>query len=311
MCELLEKVTKDMDKNLEPGKCPFQQKQKNKNKPNPTPGEDNDTYNDSGELTVQLEQSDNPGPFSAKTYPARALKAADFRSDGPDIGTNVGLFPNAHHLVPGHASLPKSNVAKFMGDKDNMPEKCKKPSKIKDGGGGIGYDVNGPQNGKWLPSNNALRGRWRDNIQAEYAFIAINRTKSQFHDAHTDYNKYIRDRLEEIYVKLNDHIKNCNLKPCKEKRGSGDKFETAPHPYLCQKLYGVSSRIKKYLDLSNRKFWRVPDVTTSRFNAIYCKIAEGDITTPKTIKCGGGKATVKVTDPAITAVKEKRTDNAR
>jgi hypothetical protein len=308
--ELLELVNADVGFDGGMLKCPFHVKEGPPNKLDASPAEDNDTANNSGVLTENLKPK---FPLDSDVFVDTSLALAKFREDGPDIGKNVGLKANAHHLIPGHGSLPKSNICKFMGDRENMPQKCKKPSKIEDGGGGIGYDVNGHQNGKWLASNNALRGHWTKDkeIQAEYAFLAINRTQAQFHDAHTDYNRWVKDRLDEVYVKYIMHsFQGCTLEPCKSK-GRGSKYPLPPYPHLTRRLNSISRRIAKYLGIGKIEYWDVPDVVTSRFNLIYASI-KLDMPPLKTASLAGGlKSPVKVTDHAIEAVHSGATASAR
>jgi len=303
-------------KNLEPTQCPFRFPAGPPNKMAQSPGEENDTFNDSGVLTENLLKADAGRGRAPATHPPTSRfpmappNVADVRKNGPHLGKNVGVLANAHHLVPGHASLPYSGIVQFLGDKDNMPKKAKVASRVKQGGGGIGYDVNDKANGKWLPSMNALRGAWQgEDYQAEYAFLAINKAGAAFHDSHTDYNDFCIDLLEQLKVKLDVHIQTCGLKPCIDKR-SGGLFEHGPYPYLTRKLYSVARRLGRYLDLGQVRAWNLYEVTTSRFNSVYREVKETYFP-PCTIDFLNGKEQVQVTEYAIQAVKRGLKTTAR
>ena len=47
----------------------------------------------------------------------------------------------AHHLIPGKASLPQSTIKKYIWKSEGLID------------GDIGYDVDGAENGKWLPTH--------------------------------------------------------------------------------------------------------------------------------------------------------------
>jgi len=75
---------------------------------------------------------------------------------------DLPLICAAHHLIPAQASLRGSKVVKYLyqgSAKFNAPGK--KGKTVTKGGGkleaNVGYDVNGSQNGVWLPGPYALR----------------------------------------------------------------------------------------------------------------------------------------------------------
>jgi hypothetical protein len=243
----------------------------------------------------------------------KPLDAKDLADRGPALCENVGVLGNAHHLIPGHAALPLGEVVQFIGEKkkDNYPEKAKLASRIKKGGGGIGYNVNAKENGVWLPSNNALRGRWDKNkdqlaYQAEYAFLAINRTGHQFHDAHVPYNNFVIKLLNQLNVQMLNHLKVCELEPCKSHR-DGENLPYAPQQ-LKGALNGVSARLRAYMPVGAATFWRVRHLITSRLSLVYARLrhfsGEGKALAPQTVSSvlpGDAKAVV-VTQYAIDVV---------
>lgn len=269
-------------------------------------GSPNYTVNKSGDLAKNV--GDPPSGFCTTS-----VNVADLAKRGPALCENVGVLGNAHHLIPGHASLPYGEVVRFIGEKkkDNYPTKAKQDSRIKKGGGGIGYNVNAAENGVWLPSNNALRGRWdksRDQLeyQAEYAFLTINRTGRQFHDAHVPYNNFVIKLLNQLNVQMLNHLKVCELEPCKSHR-DGEKLPFAPQQ-LKGALNGISDRLRMFLGIGAVTFWRVRHVITSRFSLVYGRLhkthSEGKTIAPQTVSAvlpGDAKAVI-VTQPSIDVI---------
>jgi hypothetical protein len=333
--ELIEKVALAILKDLEPGKCPF------KNEPGPlnkvtladddeeddldgnpehnkeVSAAENYTVNLSGKLGTSLKNAAGAAHPPAGPYPRTPLKYNSVLLDGPRIGENVGVKPNPHHLIPGHASLPYSSIVMFMSEKDNFPERTKNEtameSEIKNGGGGIDYNVNAAENGMWLPSNNVFRGPWTtpeaQEYQAEYAFLTINRAQAQFHDAHTDYNDYCIGLLNRLCSKITNHIDYAaEHEPCKSNQ-EGKKFPHAPYPYLKDKLNMISSRLQGYLEIGQIRFWGRPELTTSRFTLAYHEVLKKE--KRKEYVYGSGATKFKVTLYSIRAVTGRRKSTAR
>lgn len=145
----------------------------------------------------------------------------------------------AHHCIPGQESLKNSPLLAFM---------CKKGDSepIKDGSYGdgvvwadVGYDVNGSQNGIFLPGSYAVGGGrggmgvWTGNEDGDgdapedavdevadpnsnlltgalnqisddnrkwlYVSQAVQLCPGQFHDRHVDYSKFVAEVLEKIF----------------------------------------------------------------------------------------------------------------
>ena len=90
--------------------------------------------NDSGELDSNMAAHNNPRP-----------KRLDHRGWRPTRhGSRV--TPNPHHLIPGNESLKPSKILDWI---------FESKGKVK---ADVGYDVTNHRNGKWLPSNNTIRG---------------------------------------------------------------------------------------------------------------------------------------------------------
>lgn len=176
-------------------------------------------------------------------------------------GFDLRIKMNAHHLIPGKASLPKSNLMDYVAADRGVIRSD------------IGYVVNGAQNGVWLPSNNAVAG-WGDLtvtrsdgvaklrseqdvsgffLQRDYAFVAMEISQAQFHDTHLDYNEFLIKCLNKLFLKCWVGTKACDK--CKAE-------EKMPPPYaLISRLNAISDRMRKHL-LFPYQTWRAP-VNTS------------------------------------------------
>jgi hypothetical protein len=190
---------------------------------------------------------------------------------GPDKKRReYALTCAAHHLIPAGASLKKST---------SLLKWIKKGKQIK---ADIGYNVNGLQNGVWLPGNYAMRGIWGSLKDGEdmpagagtdgplsekpqdnkfyYAVKAMILVGGQFHDAHPKYSEFVLDCLNKIATAMVARKGFCP--DCK------DLKEPFPPPYkLALLLNGVSKRMKGYL-VGGPGGWR-EDLVTSRFAAGY------------------------------------------
>ncbi|MHC4216007.1 MAG: AHH domain-containing protein [Planctomycetota bacterium] len=200
----------------------------------------------------------------------------------PPIDVDDNTYPysrSAHHLIPGNASLRDSNLMAFI----------KKGDKIF---GDIGYDVNGAENGIWLPTHAALSTEMAEGkllpgedeamkyaaltkkveedgqenpyfatFQQRYTFNIMKKTNRQFHDAHPDYNIFVSKVLEKINVNLINISSGC--KECKKVKSPDGKLP--PYHQLVNRLNSVSSRLRPLL-LGSPVSWR-PPVFTSRFAA--------------------------------------------
>ena len=160
-----------------------------------------------------------------------------------------GEFPftvAAHHLIPGKASLVKSQLYKKFMVKGSVTSKGGNTVKINQL---IGYNVNGAHNGVWLPGNYAIRAgteplmtTWsavaaqNPEWALNYVFAAMKKAGGQFHDAHTVYNKFVLKLLNKYSVRLFAHLDSCD--DCKS------KTDVSP-PYVVKRiLYSLSKRLR-------------------------------------------------------------------
>jgi len=170
----------------------------------------------------------------------------------------------AHHLIPGNASLKKSELKAWLHTEGKAT-------------GNIGYDVNNAENGVWLAGNYALRGK--DNLPGwgtlgasftldtgldpkQYAFAAIEKTRRQFHDAHGDYSKFVLRELNLLASKMEETQDLwC---PEAKKDDSGEKKQMF---MLVARLNTMSRRLSAFVTNPGKK-WR-ENVVTSRFSLAY------------------------------------------
>ena len=194
----------------------------------------------------------------------------------------------AHHTIPGNASLKVSALFPFLGDKDVIGGWKGKPSKIEDGKGGCGYDVNCAENGVWLPSPYALsmtdgnspavwpskaglkvlkkrRGansyELCESFKEAYARDAVEKSQNrQFHMVHADYNTAVKNVLKAVKVKM---------MKCPEVSSSSDKFD--PPMGLAARLNVLSSRMRSLL---TGTVWHEPYLADSELNKAIAKPVE-------------------------------------
>jgi hypothetical protein len=199
---------------------------------------------------------------------------------GPPVTMGDETYPysiSAHHLVPADAALPKSDLIQYIKAGDKI-------------WGDIGYDVNGAENGLWLPTHAALSAQMKKGrvlpgqvfgmkyseltarveaneeenslfatFQQRYTYQVMERTGRQFHDAHPDYSSFVIEVLNKIHLSLATVSSACPK--CKEILEQNGKLRP-PHT-LVFRLNKVSDRLRGFL--SGPPYgWRRP-VFTSRF----------------------------------------------
>ncbi|WP_437833867.1 AHH domain-containing protein [Sorangium sp. So ce1153] len=200
---------------------------------------------------------------------------------------NYPLSIAAHHIIPGEASLPHSGLARFIWEENGL---------IKSD---IGYDVDGSENGIWLPTHQIMSramGKaqkivihdeedvpsqkglsWEElserakshEDKATYTTLFLRRytqqamdfegVQAQFHDAHSNYNTWVIERLNGIDAYIQSKIDMCEK--CK---GDGKK---APPYMLVFRLNTLSKTIRQILKAPPSRMWRI--VYTSEFARMY------------------------------------------
>lgn len=177
-----------------------------------------------------------------------------FELDGTHYDGELGF--NAHHILPADAAVNKS---------PDLLKEMKKNGHLK---GDVGYGVNHKNNGVFLPTDDRWDvgkfGKWsavqkkRDGYRLlyAYAYAAMSKTGRQFHTAHPDYSRWVKQRLEEIRVKMLDMKDDC--KKCKKKNAE----EPFNPPYeIVAKLDSIADHVRGYL-CGSPKRWLYPIVTS-------------------------------------------------
>ncbi len=206
-----------------------------------------------------------------------------FKNDAGKLGTALGGKPEAkpvqltsklfdaavaaHHLIPGNAALKESEL--FLSE-----EYLWKDGKAK---GNIGYNINAKNNGVWSPGNYAVRSiggkgeTWSkksESFKKDFAFAAMEKWETQFHDAHPDYSDFVKDCLDKVFEKLEaqENIWCLEAKKKAQKKGKNPEEED-PIYALAQRLDTISARMKRMLEFPTSNWKR--NIYTSRFVELY------------------------------------------
>lgn len=188
----------------------------------------------------------------------------------------------AHHLIPAQASLAKSELLPWLikkgetGTIKSGKSTQKVPGEVDNH---VGYDVNGAENGVWLPGPYAMKRIWAafaggddeeeeepdtpeatepegpvgasPETQFDYAVAAMILADGQFHDSHPEYSKKVKDMLDKIAARLDAIAIPESCEKCAERIAEGG----VPAPYtLITRLNGVSSRLRSFLE-HTPEFW--------------------------------------------------------
>jgi hypothetical protein len=152
----------------------------------------------------------------------------------PVKGHTYHLTCAAHHCIPAQASLKNHDLLQYMCSK-NAGSPLKGGSTYKGKvWANVGYDVNGSQNGIFLPGNYAVTGNtgagWTSDMDADdevpapgsptfvvmslkgengvisydnrkwmYVSKAVHKVPGQFHDSHPDYSNFVKGVLTKIW----------------------------------------------------------------------------------------------------------------
>ncbi len=153
-------------------------------------------------------------------------------------GKGYEVTTAAHHLIPGNASLGKSQLFKSS--------YLWKDGEAK---GNIGYNVNSAPNGVWSPGNYAVRP-WKSKskeFKRAYAFAAMRATGTQFHDAHEEYSVFVRNVLNKIKDKVDEQEDLWCLEAKRQKKRAKSPEERKPLYPLVSRLHTVSARMSAML----------------------------------------------------------------
>jgi len=183
----------------------------------------------------------------------------------PD-GTEMAVQHSAHHLIPGDASWPNTELKKWV-DKSfgHITEN-------------IGYDVNHHKNGVSLPgvagskkqpdgTSNGLASWDLHPDQMSYAHAAMKATRyyRQFHDSHPTYSDFVVNMLNKISEALDRRIRNGGSPGCGREDCAGDTRTKKPYPPpigLMSRLERVALNLEGKL-LGDYRRWKVPVFTSA------------------------------------------------
>lgn len=149
----------------------------------------------------------------------------------------------AHHILPVKA-VEGSSLIKYIEKEKGEIE------------GDIGYNINGAENGIWLPCHTAgvPTRRVSRSRNRGYADAAMTHANRQYHAGnHPNYSKHVKKRLNGIKVMLLKFSKDC------PKCDQQEKY-SPPH-VLVFRLNNLSGRIRGFLKGSPRS-WRKPLFTS-------------------------------------------------
>jgi hypothetical protein len=208
-----------------------------------------------GEHKLKNDLSNSPSKLRTKLGATKGEPIQfTFELDGTSYKGELGF--NAHHVLPADAAVNKATA---------LLKEMKKSGHLK---GDVGYGVNHKNNGVFLPTddrwNVAKFGKWSTMMKKQdgyrllyaYAYWAMKKTGKQFHTAHPDYNRWTKQRLEEIRVKMLEMKEDCDK--C-EKKNAKEPFNP---PYeIVDKLDAIAEHVRGYLTGSSRR-WLYPLVTS-------------------------------------------------
>jgi hypothetical protein len=190
----------------------------------------------------------NPRDIASHPFHQKAKVVSIVATDSASGEIHTHLYPvtcAAHHLIPAQESLQDSPLLAYMVKKGEGGDSAKrKVSGVFSDGlvwANVGYDVNGSENGVFLPGSYAVgggrggMGLWVENddkpdLEEEdaddvadaasnqltgtlneisdtnrkwlYVSQAVRLAPGQFHDRHQDYSDFIAEILEKIFVNL-------------------------------------------------------------------------------------------------------------
>jgi hypothetical protein len=213
----------------------------------------------------------------------------DIKNDSSTLGRNLGdrpswvieapndpdeeaaIVPGAHHLIPGNASYKNAKeLHKYVSADKGL---------IKHD---IGYGINHEGNGVWLPGSYGVRAdasttgnkKWsKYKYQEAYAIAAMKCAAGQFHDAHNDYSRNVKETLLSVAEKLDAlYEKNGDDKcPVCGSKASDEEGKLTPPLGLVGKLDGISGSHRTMLKgrKMRQKFVDAGYFTSSKVKLIF------------------------------------------
>jgi hypothetical protein len=229
------------------------------------------------------------------------------------MGTETKFYPvscAAHHCIPAQESLKESPLLAFMCKKGSSEQL--KDATFADGQvwSAIGYDVNGSQNGVFLPGSYAVGGGrggmkiWgptgendddedpgeppppsndsnqltgalyeisESNRKWLYVKQAIDKRPGQFHDRHVDYSQFVQSILQKVYENYaNLHESMILDEKCGDCKKKADAIKKDGIPTPFGLVNRLNQVSKKLAGWLAGRSWRM-NVFTSKWCLAYMK----------------------------------------
>jgi hypothetical protein len=249
----------------------------------------------SGSPTLPVEKDPRHRPGHALN---RALDPRPIKMTWNSRPLNWGVTCAAHHLLPSADGFKRSAIVPWLVKKGQTAQVGTKGRKLASFTGKVdnhvGYDLNGAQNGVWLPGPYYMYGVWTNftsgldpedevpptgapsggemmpedySSQLEYAVVAMRKANAQFHDSHRrPYSAFVVRVLNAIANKMQKIVDTAECPDCRAKiQNSGP-----PAPYsLILRLNASGGRLRNLLE-GGPTGWK-PNIITSKWALEYMK----------------------------------------
>ncbi|XXT19895.1 AHH domain-containing protein [Sorangium sp. So ce429] len=213
----------------------------------------------------------------------------------------------AHHCIPAQESLKRSKILAFMVQKGKTAELKDTSYKGCIVWANVGYDVNGCENGVFLPGSYAVSkssngsNHWKDwsdgaddeedddivstdenaatlqgaieindaNYRWQYVREAVQLTRGQFHDRHVDYSDFVLSSLDKLFERYKQLKKEMvDENGCTECKKNSDKMKNHGLPTPFVLVARMNFISRKLAGWLNAITWR-RNIYTSRWGNAY------------------------------------------
>jgi len=204
--------------------------------------------------------------------PANAMKIRGgkvvryFQARDDEKSEDYGFTYEAHHIIPTKV-MNDTPLKAYMETGGN--------SKVNEN---IGYNINGCENGIFLPSS-IPPSTWRPDLSKACALLVYYRavmdyTNRQMHGSNRKvYEEFFQGKLVNMAEFLDNVKKTSSCDPCKKAADSNGKYPP-PHP-LVFRLNGLSGRVEKKLTGGSMN-WMDP-IIISRSALTYARMSRAQV----------------------------------
>lgn len=216
----------------------------------------------------------------------------------------------AHHLVPAQESLKASRLLTFMVKKDQTGKLKDKDYSTGAVWANVGYEVNGSENGVYLPGSYAVgggrggMGLWAENddqpdseeesesevpdpaspfLSGELNQISETNRKwryvrqamfhggGQFHDRHEDYSRFVAEVLNKIFSDYRrQYQRSVKEASCPDCTKKADKIKKLGIPTPFGLVGRLNALARNLRGCLNKSTWR-PNIYTSKWGAAFMR----------------------------------------